>query len=69
MKLSELKGVVREILVERSINLISATNKRIMTIYAKPLELYKKVKGDTKSSSYKKSIGLLKNLMMKRKKR
>ena len=34
----------------------------------KALELYKKVKGDTKSSSYKKSIGLLKKLNDEKKK-
>ena len=32
MKLSELKGVVREILAERSINAISKANKRMQTI-------------------------------------
>ena len=36
--------------------------------YLKALELYKKVKGDTKSSSYKKSIGLLKKLNDEKKK-
>jgi len=68
MKLSELKNVVREILSERSINAISKAQQKNADNVAKALELYKKVKGDTKSSSYKKSIGLLKKLNDEKKK-
>jgi len=68
MKLSELKGVVRVILAERSINAISKAQQKNADNVAKALELYKKVKGDTKSSAYKKSIGLLKKLNDEKKK-
>ena len=40
----------------------------ITTSSEKALELYKKVKGDTKSGSYKKAIGLLKKLNDEKKK-
>ena len=68
MKLSELKNIVREILTERSINAISKAQQKNADNVAKALELYKKVKGDTKSGSYKKAIGLLKKLNDEKKK-
>ena len=68
MKLSELKNIVREILTESSINAISKAQQKNADNVAKALELYKKVKGDTKSGSYKKAIGLLKKLNDEKKK-
>ena len=68
MKLSELKNIVREILTERSINAISKSQGKNAENIAKALELYKKVKNDKGSNSYKKAIGLLKKLNDEKKK-
>ena len=53
---------------QSSINAISKAQQKNVDNIAKALELYKKVKGDTKSGSYKKAIGLLKKLNDEKKK-
>ena len=68
MKLSELKNIVREVLTERSINAISKSQSKNAEGIAKALQLYKKVKNDKGSSSYKKAIELLRKLNDEKKK-